>query len=142
MSKADITINLSGGTAAYESIRFLPGGALSGEVIVYPNEDIDCNGLDVILGWQTRGRGTRYNKVVEERRVFQGQLNQGLPRTFSFSFTLPDEPWSYEGHYVSIDWLVQVKIDIPMAKDTHELQTFLLYPDPPASDGDERWGVS
>ena len=140
MSKADITINLSGGVATFESIRFLPGSTISGEAVIYPNEDINCKRLVIILGWQTRGRGTRYSKTIEEREIFQGELRQGMPRTFNFSFTLPHEPWSHEGHYVSIDWLIQVKIDIPFAKDTNELQTFLLYPDPPET-GDDTWGV-
>lgn len=128
-----ITIQLNSSDSTGKSYRFRPGETISGSVTIYPDQDINCKHLYIRLFWQTRGRGTRYWQKIEEQDVFQGELRQGMPRTFDFSFILPLEPWSYEGHYISIDWAVEVQIDVPWKRDLKQVETFLMYPDPPTA---------
>lgn len=132
MSSDTITIQLNSSDTTGKGYRFHPGEIISGSVTIYPDQDINCKHLYIRLLWQTRGRGTRFLQKIAEQDVFQGELRQGMPRTFDFSFRLPKKPWSYEGHYISIDWAVEVQIDVPWKKDLKQIETFLMYPDPPA----------
>ncbi len=108
-----------------------PGQTLQGTVIVIPDGDLDCKHLYIRLLWHTEGRGTRYLENVEEIDVFQGKLQQGMPASFEFSFSLPYEPWSYEGHYVSVVWKVQAQIDLSWSRDPQAEKAFILRPLPP-----------
>ncbi len=109
--------------------RFRPRETVKGTVTIRPDRNINCNHLYIRLEWHTEGRGTRFSQKVAEMDVFQGTLAQGIARTFDFEFTIPKKPWSFEGHYVSVVWNVQVQIDIPMARDVNESAVFLVEPD-------------
>lgn len=128
MSKVDIDIQMSGGESTYAAPLFRPGDTLKGTVTIYPNENVSCRSIEIHLKWQTEGRGTRYEEVIEEVKVFEGELQQSMPASYDFRFVLPNEPWSYEGHYVSVVWGVFVKIDVPRAKDIHQTANFVLQP--------------
>ncbi len=110
----------------YEQLH--PGETLQGTVTVFPDKNLDCKHLYIRLLWHTEGRGTRYLQKVEELDVFQGTLQQGLPNSFEFSFVLPNEPWSYEGHYVSVVWKVQAHIDLSWSRDPQGEKAFILRP--------------
>lgn len=105
-----------------------PGETLRGTVTVIPDKDLDCKHFYVRLLWHTEGRGTRYLATIEELDVFQGRLQQGFPTSFEFTFVLPDEPWSFEGHYVSVVWKVQAQIDLSWSRDPQEERPFILRP--------------
>ena len=110
----------------YEQLH--PGETLQGTVTAFPDKDLDCKHFYIRLLWHTEGRGTRYLEKVEELDVFQGKLQQGLPNSFEFSFVLPNEPWSYEGHYVSVVWKVQAQIDLSWSRDPQGEKAFILRP--------------
>lgn len=109
-------------------VQLHPGDTLRGNVVIFPDKDLDCKHLYIRLLWHTEGRGTRHLATVEELDVFQGKLQQGLPNAHEFSFVLPSDPWSFEGHYVSVVWKVQVQIDLSWSKDPKEERPFILRP--------------
>ena len=105
-----------------------PGETLRGVVTIFPDKDLDCKHLYIRLLWHTEGRGTRFLDVVEELDVFQGKMQQGFPNSYEFSFVLPNEPWSFEGHYVSVVWKIQAQIDLSWSRDPQDERPFILRP--------------
>ncbi len=130
MAKVDITITLQEGSSIGGYSAFMPGEVLNGTVTLYPDSDVNCRHVYVHVGWHTEGRGTLYAQKIESQDVFQGDLQAGRPMSFPFSFNLPEEPWSYDGHYVSIVWDVTVQLDVPWGKDVQQSQVFVLRPFP------------
>ncbi len=107
---------------------FQPGETIKGSVTVIPGKDMNCRHLYIRLLWHTEGRGTRYTDVVDEIDVFQGKLQNGMPRTFDYTFTLPRDPWSHEGHYVSVVWKIRAQIDLAWSSDPKGELAFVMAP--------------
>ncbi len=128
MAQVDINISLQGGEDEYDYKRYTTSSELKGSVVIIPNEDVNCKHLYLQLLWHTSGRGTRHTEKVEELDLFQGTLQKGMPRSYDFQFVLPDQPWSYEGHYVSIVWKVHAQIDVAWASDPKGEVGFVLRP--------------
>ncbi len=128
MAKADIDVSLHNGVEQFGALRYRPADTIQGSVAIYPDNDVKCNHLYVRLEWHTEGRGTRYREQIDEVDLYQGQLQNGMPQSFEFNFNLPEEPWSYEGHYISIVWAVTVQVDVPWSKDPKHAEPFLLRP--------------
>ena len=139
MADATIEIHLEDGEDAYGSKRYRPGEQMSGYAMVEADEEVECRHLYVRLTWRTEGRGTRYEHTEVEQDLYQGTLQARFGRSFEFSLTLPDGPWSYEGHYVSIVWELQVQIDVPWSRDPGASQVILLEPERTAADGTISW---
>jgi hypothetical protein len=129
MAKADIEISIQDGGDSFGVPTFRPNDVVHGNFTVFPDSNVKCKKLLVRLVWQTEGRGTRFREVVEEQDVFQGELQGGMPRSFDFQFSLPNDPWSHEGHYVSIVWGIEVQIDVPWSKDPKQVENFVLSPE-------------
>ena len=108
--------------------QFHPGETLQGTVTVFPDQNLDCQHVYIRLLWHTEGRGTSYLETIEELDVFQGNMQQGLPNSFEFSFVLPNKPWSYQGHYVSVVWKIQAQVDLSWSRDPQGEKAFILRP--------------
>lgn len=128
MSKVDIDVRFDGENGGGQTPRFQVNGQISGLVSIYPNENLRCRKLQIQLLWRTEGRGTRYQKVLSDETVFEGELRRGMPKSYNFSMSLPNEPWSYSGRYVSVAWGIMVKIDVPMGRDVEQFERFILTP--------------
>jgi hypothetical protein len=138
MAKADIQISFRNAAQAYNAWRFRPMEFVQGTVTVIPDSDVNCKHLYVRLEWHTEGRGTQFRQKIQEMDVFQGSLQANMPRSFEFDFQLPEEPWSYEGHYISIIWAIAVQLDVPWGRDVKSEEPFLLLPErdeAPVNDG-------
>ena len=129
MAKADIQIGLRNTAEAFGTSRLRPSEFVQGTVTIIPDSNVKCNHLYIRLEWHTEGRGTQFRQKVEEMDVFQGDLQANMPRSFEFDFQLPEEPWSYEGHYVSVVWAIAVQLDVPWGKDVKVEEPFLLLPE-------------
>lgn len=125
---ARFEITLRGGDDMGAIRRYTPGDTISGTVLVVPDSALHCNRVLIQLGWHTEGRGDRDEQIVAETDVARGTLAANVPLLFDFSFSLPNDPWSYAGHYVSIVWHIAAKIDISMAVDPRHEQPFILAP--------------
>ena len=128
MAKADFTITFHGGEDTPTAKTYRPGEQLRGRVMLFTDEKVKCKHFYIRLGWRTEGRGSIYAERVAELDVFQGELSPSIPATHDFAFTLPPQPWSYEGHYISIMWGVQVEIDVPWGIDLKYYEPFILSP--------------
>jgi hypothetical protein len=115
MTKVDFKWNVPGMELVGQAPRFDPGATLEGSVTITPPADLCCTGVKVRLEWHTEGRGDRDQQKVDEMVVFQGVLNAEQPAVFAFRLSLPDQPWSYAGHYINILWELVADIDLPMA---------------------------
>ncbi len=129
MSDVSIEINLHGGEPVLDMRRYRPGEVVSGDVVIYPNKEIDARHIYIRLLWHTAGRGTKFEQKEEELDVYQGTLMAGMPSNYSFQFTIPEQPWSYEGHYIKVIWKVEVSIDLSWARDPNQEQMILVEPD-------------
>ncbi len=130
MANADFDIQFFDGKVDGDVTLFQPGEALKGRVTIYTDSDINCKQVTARLRWQTEGRGTQYVETPAEMQLHEGSLKAGLPAIFEFAFTLPSDPWSYEGYYVSIVWTVQIDLNVAWGKDIVGSKRFLLRPVP------------
>jgi hypothetical protein len=128
MAQADIQVTLRGGEMVENWRRYDPGEEVFGQAVITPASDIRCNHVFARLAWHTEGRGDRDTGKAAEVDLFQGVLPAGQPRTFSFQFQTPREPWSYSGHYINVVWEAVVEIDVPMALDIRGAERFILFP--------------
>jgi len=128
MAKADFDIQFLDGEPSGTTTLYHPGDLLRGQVTIFTDSEVKCKSIQARLIWHTQGRGTKYQEKIAEKQLFEGTLNSGFPNSFDFSFDLPRDPWSYEGHYVSVVWAVEVDIDVPWGKDIKEEKPFLLRP--------------
>ncbi len=117
MSETKIEITIQGAEFPKTAKRFAPGEVVQGSVQMTPEKDINCRHVFARLQWRTEGRGDEDRKVAAEQDLYQGMLQGGLPRHYSFHLRLPDQPWSYAGQLVRIVWEVEVSIDIAFTRD-------------------------
>lgn len=128
MANVKFNLTLQGGSNEHDYKQYAAGSSLKGTVIAIPDGDVDCKHFYVQLLWQTEGRGTQYTEKVAERDLFQGKLTASMPRSYDFDFVLPDQPWSFEGHYINIVWKVRTQIDVSWAADPTAEVAFVLRP--------------
>ena len=112
MSKCDLSIQLDQPSAAYH-----PGDEITGRVEVLVDADCRCDGLSVALGWHTHGKGNDRERDIATDSIFAGEWRAGGRNSYPFSFTVPDGPFTYHGHYLNVDWRVRARADIPWALD-------------------------
>jgi hypothetical protein len=120
--------NVRGGEEAGSDLRFDPGSTVEGTVTITPPADLNCSGIKLRLEWHTEGRGDREYKLAEETILFQGVLPGGQPAAFPFRLTIPDQPWSYSGHYINILWELVADIDLPLAINPKSKYPILVRP--------------
>jgi hypothetical protein len=60
--------------------------------------------VELRLFWFTRGKGTEDVGVVSQIRFDAPQQEEGR----KFSFTLPEEPWSFSGQLISLIWALEL----------------------------------
>lgn len=130
MAKAELEINVQAVQNATGYPQFQPGDMLSGTLTVLADGDLKCNHLYMHLEWHTEGRGSRFEQKVASVDLYQGTIVGGQMMSYAFSFTLPLEPWSYTGHYVSVVWQVRAQMDMSWAKDPTSVLPFVLRPLP------------
>jgi hypothetical protein len=129
MANADIQITISGGEMAGEQMRFDPGSALQASVQIIGQENLKYRSIRVTLGWHTEGYGNRdHDDAAVSILDQEGMLQPGSSFYRQMSFNMPNEPWSYAGHYINIIWEAKATIDIAMGKDIEAVQRFILAP--------------
>ena len=129
MAAADFEVTLLGGEDSPPGKLYRPGDEVRGSVALFTDSNVKCQHFYIRLGWHTEGRGTRYAEKVSELDVFQGELSSSIPANYNFSFVLPDQPWSYEGHYITIAWAVEFEVDVSWGKNLKHFEPFILSPE-------------
>jgi len=99
----------------------------SDQKALHPGEELKCHALmqnptDAIGGefhvlWYTEGRGTQDIHLVhsEPFHHIRGR------RDYSFSFELPQQPYSFSGKLISLIWAVEVVIGDSVGRATFTL---------------------
>jgi hypothetical protein len=94
-----LQISTDGGKTGY-----LPGETVSGSVRWQFEQQAE--GIDVRLFWYTQGKGTRDVGVSDSQRI----KAPPLAGRESFSFVLPDAPYSFSGKLISLLWAVEAVV--------------------------------
>jgi hypothetical protein len=94
-----LTIELSDGRGA-----FAPGQTVSG-IARWRVDQIKS--AEIRLFWYTRGTGTRDVQIVESQPIPDASINGEM----SFSFSLPDQPYSFSGSLITLRWAVELVIE-------------------------------
>ena len=106
-----------------------PGERLEGEVLFHPFEDVNCRGVFIEIGHHEKGRGTPYENRLVQSMIFEGSLRRNQPFSHHILFQIPDSvPPSYSGEYVTIEWFVRIRLDIPFWFDKREEFPFKVIP--------------
>jgi hypothetical protein len=80
-----------------------PGETLRGEATWTLSEPAAA--LKLTLAWRTTGQGAHADPVTVEEQTIDQPATEGRQ---SFTFTLPDGPWSFEGTLFSVEWYVEL----------------------------------
>jgi len=77
-----------------------------------PNEQVKGNitwfldkipkDLEIRLFWHTQGRGTEDLKIIDKVNI-----TPALQGEYSFTFTLPQGPYSFSGKLISLIWAIE-----------------------------------
>jgi len=59
------------------------------------------------LFWYTEGRGTQDVEIVEELELSPAEMSHEE----NFSFTLPPQPYSFQGKLITLKWALELVID-------------------------------
>jgi hypothetical protein len=96
---------------------YQPGAALIGVVNIEANREININGIDIELRWETQGKGDRDRETVDHDHITGGQLVPGDTLQHPFNFITPQAPWSYQGELIQIVWMLHIKVDVANVLD-------------------------
>ncbi len=114
---ASITIQVD-----YDNTEFTPGDTISGTVSWLPTQGTESIALR--LFWFTSGRGTQDVDLIEELTwpVSPSNTSGGNEK---FSFTLPNEPYSFSGQLISLSWALEA---VKQPEETSTRHAFTLTP--------------
>lgn len=126
MSKCTVELHLE-----REDPIFSPGDPVRGTVQVTADEVCDIRRLVLRLEWRTHGRGNT-DRGDPEDVVLASDLNliPGAPQTFSFEFEAPEEPFTYRGRIINVDWYVRARADLAWARDPGAETEIIIRPAP------------
>jgi len=124
-----VTYKLEDGEVDLDGFRrYRPGDTIKGVVQVEAREDVRCRGVEVQWEWHTEGKGTRDGIVIARKVLASDSLRARQQVGDQFVFTLPPQPWSYAGHFITIVWSLTVAVDIPMGRDIKVEQPIIVDP--------------
>ncbi len=95
------------------------GGSQRLELRVLSTGDIHCRGLRLWVGCRIHGSGSEEKiALVNDEFIHEGDLTSGTMVTRSVEVAVPEGgPVSFAGRYVKCDWIVRVRVDIPIWRD-------------------------
>ncbi|PCI39915.1 MAG: hypothetical protein COB53_02350 [Elusimicrobia bacterium] len=99
------------------------GGAVAGQLILQPKEDVRIQASSVSLHWRTEGRGdTNEAEVSKVDLGALGDLSSRDQRRFAFELPIhPDGPITYDGTLIRVIWEVRVHLDVPWGWDKKQV---------------------
>ncbi len=87
-----------------ERLSYRPGETIEG--VAGWRLDQPPSGVELRLFWFTRGKGTEDVGVVNSMNFPSPQLEEGR----KFTFTLPQDPWSFSGQLISVIWALELVV--------------------------------
>ena len=124
MSKCDVTLHLDQADATYT-----PGVPITGTVRMTATAPLEYRRVVLLRRWRTEGRGSRDTGGKRTVPLAEaGTLAEGETLELPFAMDAPDEPFTYHGHHLSIEWFIEARVDVPMGRDATAEQAFVLTP--------------
>jgi hypothetical protein len=108
VAEIGIDLALQGGEVENGRRCYEPGSTVQGWTRLTPHAPVDCHKVAARLEWHTAGRGEPDQECADEVNLWSGRLSGPLVR--DFTLTVPQQPWSYAGHYINIMWMVRVVV--------------------------------
>ena len=83
--------------------------------------------LELICRWRTEGKGDKHQEVIADEA--HTELEGRSEAVVSFDFPIPLEgPISYDGKLLRIVWEMVANVDLPLARDEHDVKAFTVVP--------------
>jgi hypothetical protein len=124
MSKCDFSIDLDRDDATYA-----PGDRITGTVQMCVNEDFEHRRIVVIREWRTHGRGNHAKGGREEIELESaGSCRAGDEQSYTFAFEAPNGPCTYHGHHLNVDWYLEARADLRLARDPKTDREIVIAP--------------
>jgi len=100
------------------------------KLVIEAQEPVHCRGLLVSIGCRIGGKGAAdWVPLCREESVYAGDLTPGQPIEAPIRLVVPPTaPVTYTGTYVRFDWLVRVRVDIPIWRDRTVELPFIVTP--------------
>lgn len=100
------------------------------DLSVHTDTEFHCRGVLCWVGCRMHGSGTDEKlDVVPEQFIHEGDFGAGHTISHSLTLAIPqDGPVSFQGRYVKFDWMVRVRVDIPIWRDKYLELPFLVTP--------------
>jgi len=95
------------------------GGTRELTLQVHTAEHLDCRGLQLWVGCRIHGSGTEEKvELSPEHLISQGPLLVSQPIVHRLQVAIPGRgPVSFLGRYVKCEWLLRLRVDIPIWRD-------------------------
>lgn len=108
-----------------EKAKFVGGDTIRGQFSLAVDAVTKCRKVWLKIGWHTSGKGDKDEDFVVKKIVHEGDIPVG-GLADSFEVVLPDGPASHRGHYINVNWVVQLHVDIPWGFDFKDSESFVL----------------
>lgn len=105
-----------------------PGQTLSGGCRLNTAFPVAVKRVELSVLWYTMGKGDTDEGVIHFATVAENEEIDAR-RAFTFSVTLPEAPWSYDGKIVKILWAVRVRVFPKNGKEISTEEGFRLLPE-------------
>jgi len=102
------------------------GEPISGTVIVKPDKDVRCKGLQVTSYWATHGRGNLARGDVESGTLFEGDWQEGKEYRYPFKLATAVWPPTYYGNFLNVGHYVAATANVPWSKDPYTSTEFAV----------------
>lgn len=107
-----------------------PGERVGGSLSLVPEKSAKTRGVQLWIGCLIHGSGSSESiELFPEQFIHEGHLEAGLPIQGDFEVFLPENaPLSYQGRRIKFDWVVTVRVDIPIWPDKRYNLPFTVAP--------------
>lgn len=122
MAKCDLSIEMADGDRVFRG-----GEHVRGTVIVRPDGDFNCKGLEISTRWETQGRGNVASGVVDSIVAFQGEWQAGQTYRYDFDLTSGTWPPTYHGQFLTVQHVVRATAKLPWKFDPTVAHPFRVY---------------
>ena len=124
------TLEAEGGATLDQAPVMAVGETRRFRLWVQTNEALNGRGVLCWVGCRIHGSGTDEEITLHaEQTIHEGALNPGQPVSFPIEVSVPGSgPVSYVGRYVKLEWVVRVRIDIPLWFDKRMYVPFIVTP--------------
>jgi hypothetical protein len=117
--------------ATVQGLPAIPvGGRCRLNITVHTDSEFHCRGVRCWIGCRVHGSGSEDTcELWAEQFIHEGDILAGHTISHSVDIAAPDRgPVSFQGRYVKCDWLVRVRVDIPVWRDKRLDLPFLVTP--------------